>query len=97
MATTDKAPASVPEPKLPAQGKVSRLAGKTIYCNPKLNGQNPRKPGTHGFKVHEIVRRAGPEGIAYDALAKAVKNDKSIKGFSNHLAWDFARYFLLAK
>ena len=89
--------ANIPDPKLPSKGKVSRLAGRTIYANPKLNGVNPRQEGTHGFRVHEIVRKAGAAGIRYEDLAKAVKADETIKGFSNHLAWDIERFFILVK
>ena len=89
--------ASIPDPKLPKQGKASRLSGKTIYANPKLNGANPRKPNTHGFRVHEIVRKAGAKGIKYEDLMAQVLADKEIKGFSNHLAWDLERHFILTK
>ena len=101
MEKTNRTPTAtadaIPDPKVPKNGKASRLAGKTIYANPKLNGANPRKAETHGFRVHEIVRKAGEKGIKYEDLAAAVAADETIKGFSNHLAWDLERYFILVK
>lgn len=87
----------IPDPKLPKRGKASRLSGKTLIANPKLNGQNPRQEGTHGFRVHEMIRAAGSTGIRYEDLKAKVQADKSIKGLGNHLAWDLERFFILIK
>lgn len=84
-----------PEPKLPKTGKVSKYAGKRVYVNPKLKGKNPRQADTHGFRVHNIILRAGAEGIAYEELRAAVEADSSIVGFSNHLQWDLARGYIV--
>lgn len=84
-----------PEPKLPKAGKTSKYAGKRVYVNPKLKGKNPRQAGTHGFRVHAKILAAGTDGIAYEELRKAVEDDETIVGFSNHLAWDLARGYIV--
>lgn len=89
--------AGIPDPKLPKRGKASRLSGKVLYANPKLNGLNPRVEGTHGYRVHAIIAAAGSDGIRYEDLKARVTADKSIKGFGNHLAWDLERNFILVK
>lgn len=84
-----------PEPKLPKNGKTSKYAGKRVYVNPKLKGKNPRQAGTHGHRVHSLILKAGAEGIAYEELKAQVTADESIVGFSNHLAWDLARGYIV--
>lgn len=85
-----------PAPKLPKAGKVSRYANAILIANPALKA-NPRRAGTHGFRFHEIVRAAGPEGISYSDLKAAVEADETILGFSNHLQWDLDRNFIVVK
>lgn len=54
------------------------FAGKTLIGKKEVN---PRRPGSHGFKSYEIIREAGPKGIAYeDFIAKG--------GRGNDLRWD---------
>jgi hypothetical protein len=95
MATTAK----IPAPNMPRAAGSAKFSGKTIVANPNLieNNTNPRRPGTHGHKVFSYVLKAGYKGISYEDLRNAVAAQADIKGFSNHLAWDADRNFILVR
>lgn len=86
-----------PEPKLPRGRSGGSMVGKTFIANPRLKGVNPRREGTHGYRFHEMVRAAGPEGISYEDLRAKAEADEDLVGFTNHLKWDLNRKFIVIK
>lgn len=77
-----KSKATTPAPK-PAAEKATptprpvtgRFVGTVIRANPESPRvgkelHNPRRPGTHGWRMFEKIRKAGAEGISYEALRK---------------------------
>lgn len=115
----------VPAPK-GADGKngkkdepgAGRFAFTIIRANPESvtvgkDLRNPRKPGTHGYRLFEKIREAGAKGIAYETLrayakelnAKETKEYEAgkrtrpsvFKGFLNHVTWDYDRKYIVVE
>ena len=60
------------------RGRKSRFAGRKIVL---IKRDNPRRPGTHGWRSYEILRDAGRRNLTYEQYIEA-------GGRSNDLAWD---------
>jgi len=69
-----------PSGTIPVGFSASRFSGKVLRVTVK---DNPRRPGTHGYRSFEILR-AHPEGMIYEDYIAA-------GGRTNDLQWDIDR------